>query len=108
NNRSLISPDSRDAAQTVLKTYATSAIVEGDYYGVLRKQTRQPLLSRLSVKRLRSFARRDRDDHLSAFTKQFEVASNLRWLNRQSKKELPRSPYVLFCLHHQPEAATSL
>jgi len=37
-----------------------------------------------------------------------QFIQNTRWLERNMQHELPKERYILFPLHHQPEAATSL
>lgn len=36
-----------------------------------------------------------------------ERAMNLRWLDRNLRRDTPRSPYLLFLMHLQPEASTA-
>lgn len=103
-NPHLISDENKEKAKVLLEQSKLGAVVDAEHIKKYRQQSKQnPLISRLNklktAKKInpKGLAKRE----LSRLT-------NYSWLNRHFKHELPKEPYVLVSLHHQPEAATSL
>lgn len=100
----LLSPNALISAKEILKSYHSSEIVEEEFVGELRAKSQKSALSRLLAKDPRSLLK----SGSSKISKQIALVKNLQWLKRHFKNDLPKPPFVLFCLHHQPEASSSL